>query len=330
MKKLHILKAGSFTATDGSTTAFTAKDLADIAAGTTRRRTRNSTETQNILEERVNKINGICSAMEEHIEDAIKIRSETGNTLNSVKNHEKELAVLLARSEDITNTLNQTQQNSKQIDEALASVRSQEEVIRTFSQEVASMQQKLAKQKVTIDEYEKQRLEYMEKRKEELEEASMLIQKARDVLQYKTAVGISAAFTERYNADKNNNNWLWLIGAGIFLGINIVIGFYLVFWKEAQTIIDLSRIAIMSSAFYGAWFCAGQYVKHKKIMEYYGYKAVLAKSMAGFSDQLDEEQKKHYLEIVLSEIHRDPMRKRHDVYDGPGQEILGILRKNPD
>ena len=63
-----------------------------------------------------------------------------------------------------------------------------------------------------------------------------------------------------------------------------------------------------------AWFCAGQYVKQRNIAEDYAYKAALAKSMVGFSEQLSTESDKgaeysYFIRSVLSEMLNDPLRK---------------------
>nr|WP_315455425.1 hypothetical protein [uncultured Prevotella sp.] len=72
----------------------------------------------------------------------------------------------------------------------------------------------------------------------------------------------------------------------------------------------LSMIPLLVTA---AVFCARQFSKQKTLLEDYGYKLTLAKSMVAFSEELrdkDPEKYKDYLTKVLEEIHQDPLRVR--------------------
>ena len=115
--------------------------------------------------------------------------------------------------------------------------------------------------------------------------------------------------------------------AFLFVCSGIGIGIWLVTSAEAIGFgLVLSRVAILSLSLSAAWFCAAQYVKHKNTLEDYGYKAVLSKSMVAFLDQLKGEERERYLEMVLLQIHQDPLRKKHDV-DTPISKIFGMFRR---
>ena len=255
---------------------------------------RGSTESQESLEERVNRLNGMCSEIEEELE----------------------------------NLKNQSQQSSDHLQKILTSAESGEGVIKNFAQQIESRQQQLDQQQSRTDKYEEKLKSYEDGYNENINNAEKLIEGARTALGYTTAQGISAAFTERYNEDRSKKPWWWLVGALCFSLGSVGIG---VWWLSSGGGVEfasvISRIAVMSAAFSGAWFCAAQYVQYKNTMEDYGYKAVLAKSMVAFLDKLTGEGKERYLEMVLVEIHKDPLRKRHDVDDGTLQRAINLLKK---
>lgn len=108
----------------------------------------------------------------------------------------------------------------------------------------------------------------------------------------------------------------WLRGALLFMSIAVGMGIWVVLGnKDIGLGLAISRITIIPVVLSGAWFCAAQYVKYRNIREDYGYKAVLSKSMIAFMDHLPEDAKGDYLKTVLTEIHKDPLRKRHDDSD---------------
>ncbi len=134
----------------------------------------------------------------------------------------------------------------------------------------------------------------------------------------KTTEGISAAFSAQYhNASKSRRFWPWVVGAvfciliAIGLTIWIVAGWGVI---DPYSIGSISgRIVSVGIAVTGATFCAKQYTKQKNISEDYAYKAVLAKSIVAFTEEIrkrDETKVAEYLGKVLSEIHQDPLRKR--------------------
>lgn len=212
------------------------------------------------------------------------------------------------------------------IREASTSAESNKGIINSFARRVEKREQQLNKQEQFTDSYQEQLASFEEERKEKLEEAKELISQARNALGYKTAEGLSAAFGERYIEEKEKGIWSkgWLVGAAIFIGGGICL------FLNNQAIglgSVISRIVIMSVAFSGAWFCAAQYVKYRNTREDYGYKAVLSKSMMAFLEQLKGEEKESYLKMVLTEIHKDPLRKRHDDSDNVGQNVMSTLSR---
>ena len=109
----------------------------------------------------------------------------------------------------------------------------------------------------------------------------------------------------------------------IVIGILIVVG-----WWDNQNIglsMAVSRIAIMLTPLSGALFCAAQYAKYRNIREDYGYKAVLSKSMIGFMEHLPEDVRRDYLKTVLTEIHKNPLRKKYDDSDKKNTETPSMI-----
>lgn len=154
--------------------------------------------------------------------------------------------------------------------------------------------------------------------------------------QYTNAAKMGAAFTVRYNEERKKalQNSFWLIWAAVFLLAPIYEGISFLTSYEGITVgRSIARIAIMSVAIYGAWFCMARYVRYKNITEDYGYKSVLANSMVAFLEQFEGDQNKQerilYLQTVLREIFQDPLRKQHDMQH-PVSDILQRVKKGAE
>ena len=298
---------------------------------------RGSSETQNALEERINQLSDKCGTIEENINTTERIKREAEQAEERIQTAQEKLAsldeMLVQTQEKLnqsTNLQNESQENYKTINELLTSSQSHEEVVRSFSQQAESRQRDIDQQKAMTADYEKKLKSYAEKREVEFKEAEKLIIQARDALGYTTGVGISAAINERYIEEKARGimSLLWLAAAAILLAGGIYAGSLLLLTKETiDAGLLITRMTIMSAAFSATWFCAAQYIKHKNILEDYGYKTVLAKSIVAFLDLLTGEERERYLEMVLTEIHKDPLRKRHDVDNGIGQRVLNTIKK---
>jgi hypothetical protein len=84
----------------------------------------------------------------------------------------------------------------------------------------------------------------------------------------------------------------------------------------------IARLSLIPLCVASAWFSASQYVKLRNLAEDYAYKTVLAKSLVGFSEQIRQsenntEAHSTYLERVLNEIHKDPLRSRKSIKTEP-------------
>ena len=289
-------------------------------------------ETQEVLEERIHQLSQLCSTLEENLVEIKKITEKSRQAREKIQSAEEKIetidntiAELQNKTAEAGNLYSQSQQNQQEIENLLTSAKSSEGVVKSFSQQIEKRQQQLDQQQASTTLYEEKLKEYTEEREKIIVEAKKLIEAARNAVGYKTAEGISAAIYERYIEEKAKK-WgpgLWLFLAGLCLAGSIGIGVWLVLGKDTADLgLVLGRIAIMSAAISGAWFCATQYVKYKNILEDYGYKSVLAKSIVAFLELLTGEERERYLEIVLTEIHKDPLRKRHDVDEGIVQRIF--------
>lgn len=315
---------------------------------------RGSADTQNALEERANRLNDQCSIFEDNINKIENIAAkaeQADEKFQSAEEASKSLSTafdeLQSKHDQIANLQNLSQENHQTIESALTSAKNHENNINSFVQRVEKREAQLDKQEQTTTAYQEQLMFFEKERKEKLEEADELIKKAREALQYTTSAGVSAAFSGRYEELKKSGKWnlLWLLGAVAFFGVAVWIGFEFLFGKPRTSPETLSstgsaiyfaiqKITLMSVAIYAAWFCASQYTKYKNTLEDYGYKSVLAKSLIAFLDTLKGEERENYLNKVLNEIHKDPLRKRHDM-DQPGligwiKELIKEVPKNPD
>lgn len=145
-------------------------------------------------------------------------------------------------------------------------------------------------------------------------EAQAIIETARTALAYRTAEGLSAAFTERYNDakdDKSRKNWL--IAAGIMLGCAVGIGIWVTLDHSVTLAVVAGRLTLIPILVGGVWFCAKQYVRQLDLAEEYAYKSILSKSLVGFSEQMSKENNENsdhsiYIRTVLAQIHTNPLK----------------------
>lgn len=209
--------------------------------------------------------------------------------------------------------------NEKIIATKLDEVTESEDVFNDFVKQIDSREKQLVLQSEKTGNYETALINYANNHDRILKEANNLIDKALQALQYSTAEGISTAFLEQYKiANKKENRILWLIGAGVFLLITLLLGIWILTgWGINKSIDPLmsiaGRLSLIPFAILASLFCANQYIKQKNLIEDYAYKSVLAKSMVAFSEELrtkDAERYAEYISTVLREIHQDPLRKR--------------------
>lgn len=294
-----------------------------------------SPEIMDTLERRANKLNYLITTGEENILATKQIREkaeqdakqlqEAGEKLNLLDGKINEQEEKLTQTSELQN---QSQQSCESIEQYRNDVKNHVISIEEFVKEIEAREQQLQQQGQATVSYQEKLKAFEKKHQEKLEESEKLINQARNALGYKTAEGISAAFTERYVAEKAKEkiSLLWLVGAAGLLGVEVYIGAWVILGFESIGFgAVMSRIVIMSVMFSGAWFCASQYIRHRNTVDDYGYKSILAKSMVAFLDQFkDPEERARYLQTVLQEIHQDPLRKKHDV-DIPASRLFEKL-----
>jgi len=229
---------------------------------------------------------------------------------------------LLKGIQDLTENCLSQHQN---IRELLSAANAHEEAIAAFVQQIEARSSQLAKQQQSTEEYEQQLSDYAIQRGQEMEKSKDLIEKSKLALEYTTAAGVSAAFNERYIADKkwwkSVLNFLWVLAAGGSIAGAIYTIYPLLSQEEIGWGAYIARILIMPTAIGAAWFCAARYVRYNNITEDYGYKSVLAKSMVAFLDQFQGEERELYLKTVLKQLLQDPLRKQHDM-EHPASRFL--------
>ena len=298
---------------------------------------RGSSETKDILIDRINKLNAQSSIFEENLNAINRTKEKSEEAILKIEAAEEKIASLNNIIAEVTEKIQQTEdfrgqseEDSQSIGEFLSSVKSHEEIVRSFSQQVEQRQTQLDSQQAMTNKYMENLKSYEKERGEKLKEAEGLIKQAREALGYKTAEGISAAFNERYTEEKRSGrySWLWLAFATIFVGGGV--GLIILLSQagsESGYLAVVSRFATLPILFASAWFCASQYIRYRNTRDDYGYKSVLSKSMVAFLDQFtDKREREYYLATILSQIHQDPLRKKHDV-DTPITKALEMFRR---
>ena len=195
---------------------------------------------------------------------------------------------------------------------------SNQKLIDNFATKIQDRDKRLTELEQNIIENDKALSKYEEERKALLKEAEALIESAKTALNYKTAEGLSASFSEQYkNSNKTRISAGWITGAIFCLLITLGLGIWILhnINEDNKWYFIVGRFLLLPMPIIGAIFCANQYTKQKNITEDYAYKTVIAKSIVGFSEQLkknstDNSEYITYIAKALEEIHKDPLRAR--------------------
>jgi hypothetical protein len=214
-------------------------------------------------------------------------------------------------------------ENETTIAEKLEAAKESEDAFDEFIAKIDEREKQLVAQEKSTTEYTDKLQYYTGEHGIKLNNVQELIDKAKMALEYSTAKGMSAAFqTQHDKASKKWGQWGWLIAAGVFITITIVLGIWIVGgWginSDDKITSLVGRLSMIPFTLLGAVFCAKQYTKQRNIAEDYAYKTVLSKSIVAFSEELrskDPERYAEYISTVLREIHQDPLRKRSNDKD---------------
>lgn len=294
---------------------------------------RKTFERQEAFEEHIERLQKKAIDISEEVDMVVEVKKEGLSLkdeiegaytalIEKMESLKQELAVLSSLSEEtsqkresLESMLSEDRARSQQIEDLLSEAKSHSEVIDSFSEKVLDRETQLEKQDQRTKKYMSDLEKFETAHIEYNNEAKSLIETAKLALEYKTAEGLSAAFTEQFNrASKPIFTIGWIVSAAVFVVASVMMGIWLVRDPNLGIGALVGRISLLPILIGGAWFSAAQYVKQKNIAEDYAYKSTLAKSIVGFSDQLSAEADKgeeysHYVRSVLTQIHNDPLRK---------------------
>lgn len=297
---------------------------------------RHSNERLEAFDEQIDYLQRSKSNLDELIKDVIE-KNENFIELNQnmaqvqeqleakVIEYEKsidELNLLISKSNLIFEELSQTSESSssvlEEIEEHHSSASNQTQVIDNFVKKIARRETQLEDQEERTRNYISNLEKYTSERANILEEANFLIDNAKTALEFKTAEGLSAAFSAKLDeAKKDKWTIAWAISALIFISLAVGLGAWSLNIHTTDDTISLllGRLSLVPVLLLGAFFSASQYVKNKNIIEDYAYKSVLAKSLVGFSEQLSDASSKgdihsHFVKSLLAQIHNDPLHKK--------------------
>ncbi|BAX80089.1 hypothetical protein [Labilibaculum antarcticum] len=323
------------------------------------------------FDEELSKVIVHKQTLESEIEQFKETKSKNEELLSSLTEKNEELSVLLENlNEKIIDTDDKNSVILDQISTLSAKVSKGDELIATATQIVETTEEQLEEAKgsrAKIQKFEdrvekrqeqldsiydkteeyRQHINDFEKEREDLnQKAKNTIIEAQKALQYNTARGLSASFQAQLDKIEKSKYDRWLWGAAIFLALTLGIGVWIVLSGHNDITATIGRVVLTSFTITGAIFCANQFIRQKNVIEDYSYKLVLAKSIVGFSEQLNNGQSnsdeyKAYIQLALSEIHQDPLRKRSknekDVDGGVKsgvemvldvtQKIIGLTKK---
>ncbi|MCW8896592.1 MAG: hypothetical protein OQJ96_06095 [Flavobacteriales bacterium] len=268
------------------------------------------------------------------LEFIAKKKTELEEVLNNTAEIKTKIENLKQESSNILNQINENHNNTNNV---LNKIKEVEGDVEKRKLQIVAFHDNVDEYKNSIEELEQKAKQIIEKESE----IDRLISEAETALKLKSAQGISAAFSAQYDAASNptlSKNWIrgaiGLLLVAIALTVWIVGGWGIENKDEISSIIG--RVVAVAIAISGATFCAKQYIKQKNIAEDYAYKATLSKSIIAFTDEIknreneDGNQVSQYLEKVLNEIHKDPLRARDKSIEGTGsltEKNVNIVEK---
>ena len=279
------------------------------------------------FEESCKRISGLIQEFEERREVQDRELGEISSNLEYVREKHREYSQVVDDANEVLSS----------VSGSVKEVELKKEYIEDFFEKIDQREDSLKSQEALTEKYERGLKEYAKSYNDTIKHADKLIESAKKALEYKTAEGLSAAFSQKHDdAKQDKSTWMWVWSAGAFVVVAIGIGIWLFLESNASGVTVLGRFSLIPIALISAWFCANQHVKQRNIIEDYAYKSVLAKSLVGFSEQLSGDSYQgdaytHYIKMVLKEMHRDPFRKRGGKEpDDRTEDDLSLLQEKID
>lgn len=284
-------------------------------------------ESQDVLDD-------VDSVREDARATNAEVASQRDDVQVKVQAIDDALSQARASIEEASSLVARARGEQEEVSSILTQANQHADVVEGFADRVVAREEQLDAQETRTKRFD-ERLEALEtERASALEEAQALIDEARRALQYTTAQGLSASFTEQYIAARDSTapKW-WILSSAWLLLSAVVVGQSAFTASELSLGIVLMRFTLVPVLVGAAAFCAAQYTKHRAVVEDYAYKAVLAKSIVGFSEQLAgessaNEEQKLFIQSVLAQIHQDPLRKKRSAISEALSAIGGGSRKS--
>ncbi|MFJ1492482.1 hypothetical protein [Capnocytophaga canis] len=306
---------------------------------------RNFSEHQIEFEKEIENVRKIKMELKDVLRDALMFKMEINKNSNLIKETQEDIDKKLENSIETFKEISQklkemSNETDKQqtLNEDLDSIKRDAEIsldtisefekeassnnklIQTFAENIHSRDKRLAQIEAETNSISEKLKKYEEERKSILKEAQNLIETAKQALNYKTAEGLSAAFSTQHEQANKWYYWVWwIVGAGVCLCGTLGLGLWVMYNIQDQWFMILGRILLLPIPIIGAVFCANQYTKQKNIIEDYAYKQTIAKAIVGFSEELNKNGKDgdnseyvNYIKQALTEIHKDPLRSRKE------------------
>lgn len=279
-------------------------------------------------------------AQKDNTEDIIQeIQQQKNSVLDIIQDVNKEREALeenIKKTEISYNSLLDEirilNEKNEEINNAVTTSKSKEELIKNISINVERINQQLTEQDTKFQEYDKRLADYKEEQTTRMEEADLLIKKAKDALKYNTVHGLSGAMAQQYTESKGfSQTWLWIIFATIGTVATGVLGWLLFINDQDYSLQQFfARSLLLFTAGAATTFSIKQYTKQKNIIEDYAYKQVLAKSLIGLSEEYAKAKSSNdiYLQFMTKmqeEMLQHPLREHNlkvDKIDDIAEKVI--------
>ena len=185
------------------------------------------------LSESILKFNDSVSEIEDTNAQLSEHHKALQERLSQLESEAEQVQALISETETkrtkIQAYLEKDTEMTEEIEALLSDAKSHKEIIEGFSKRVVTRESQLEEQQERSDAFNIELKSYSLAQADVMKEAMSLIENAKTALEYKTAEGLSAAFTEKYNESKNDGSTSgWIIAAGLFLVTAVAIGIWIV------------------------------------------------------------------------------------------------------
>lgn len=163
-----------------------------------------------------------------------------------VRHTDERLEAFNEHVDEMQQTVSNLSQHVATVEDHVDTSRNHMETIEDFNRKISDREVQLENQGEATAQYQRRLEEFETEHQQHISEAEELIESAKRALEYKTAEGLSAAFTEQYNkADDGRSKFGWILGAVVSVTAAVVLGIQITTGQELGVGTVIGRISLL-------------------------------------------------------------------------------------